>query len=339
MQQYLIAQSDSIAHALSELNALSNATMTLIAVDDNHRPVGTLTDGDIRRALLAGHTLDSPVSAAMNREFKYVCKSDARLLSFQSLRDRGIRLLPVTDFDNRLIDCIDLTQRLGALNIPALIMAGGRGERLRPATLTTPKPLLSLAGKPIIDYTIDLLNRYGITDITVSTRYLAEQIISHFENTGIKCIIEDEPLGTIGAISLLDNSEVDTVIVMNSDLYTDIQLDEMLRHHIESDAVITVAAIPYTVSVPYAILTTDESGVTGLTEKPTYSFYANAGIYLLNTKALSFVKYNERLDATELIEGAIARNLRVSYYPISGTWIDIGTPADFKHADELIRHS
>lgn len=336
MKRHLISIDNTVGDALMQLNSLSGANMTLVAIDDEMRPAGTLTDGDIRRALLAGVTLSMPVSEAMNRRFVSMSESNIAPDSFARLRAKGIRLLPITGADGRLSELVDLDRCRARLPLSALLMAGGKGERLRPQTLTTPKPLLPLRGKAVIDYNIDLLRSYGINDITVATRYLADKIKAHFEGSGVECVVEESPLGTIGALSLVKAMPYNDILVMNSDLLTDVPLDEMLRHHRDTSSAVTVAAVPYTVSVPYAILDTDGCEVTALSEKPTYSFYANAGIYILNRKAVSIVDSMEPIDATDLIARAIATGLKVTYFPLSGTWIDIGTPTDFRHAEELL---
>ncbi len=336
MKRHLINVNSTVGEALMQLNALSGANMTLVVVDESSHPVGTLTDGDIRRALIAGVTLSMSVTEAMNRKFISIDESEIAPDSFANLRAKGIKLLPVTDADSRLIELVDLDRCKARLPLSALLMAGGRGERLLPATLTTPKPLLPLRGKAVIDYNIDLLHSYGVNDITVATRYLSEKIIDHFKDTDVKCVTEKEPLGTIGALSLLGEIPFENILVMNSDLLTDAPVDEMFRHHRESASAVTIATVPYTVSVPYAILETSGNEVTSLQEKPSYSFYANAGIYMLNRKALSIVAPGEPIDATDLIARAIDSRLRVTYFPLSGTWIDIGTPTDFRHAEELL---
>ena len=221
-------------------------------------------------------------------------------------------------------------------------MAGGKGERLRPLTLNTPKPLLEIGGKAIIDYNIEALSSVGINDITVTTRYLAEQIHKHFATpiagVKVKCVTETQPLGTIGAASLVPRDKEGNTLVMNSDLLTTISFEEMYMRHIEEQADVTIAAIPYVVSVPYAILTTDGVTVNGIEEKPSYSYYANAGIYIFSNKLLDTVPSDSRTDATDLIEQAIDKGLKVVYYPINGTWIDVGSPNDFKQAQDLMRH-
>lgn len=221
-------------------------------------------------------------------------------------------------------------------------MAGGKGERLRPLTLSTPKPLLEIDGMPIIDYNVRNLSRAGITDVTVTTRYLAEQIIDHFSKPvfgiDVKCVVENQPLGTIGAASLISRDDEGDTLVMNSDLLTTLSLEEMFLLHKAEKADVTIAAIPYSVSVPYAILATQGREVLSLEEKPTYSYYANAGIYIFSNRLLNSIAPDTPTDAPELIEKAMAGGGKTVFFPIDGTWIDIGSPADFRHAEELMRH-
>lgn len=341
-----ISTDATLLDALARLNALSGGAMTLFAVDAQGRVEGTVTDGDIRRALLAGARLDSPVSEACRRSFRSVRKAAIDPADLRRFRTEGISLVPVLDDDRHLVEVIDLSRCRTRLPLRAVLMAGGKGERLRPATLTTPKPLLQIEGKAIIDYNIEALAACGISDITVTTRYLAEQIAEHFENpvagVSVRCVCEDKPLGTIGAVTLTDavNNPGDT-LVMNSDLLTTISFEEMYIRHRDLSADVTIAAVPYQVSVPFAILTLSSDKpeeVTAIEEKPSYSYYANAGIYIFSHRALSLLPRDRRTDATDLIAMAIAAGLKVTYYPISGTWIDVGSPVDFRQAAELMRH-
>lgn len=339
----IISENSSLLEALGKLNSLPGGAMTLFAIDADGHLTGSLTDGDIRRALIAGAAVGDSVSVAMNRHCHSVCGfvEPERL---RALRASGITLVPVVDADGRVVEIIDISGRRTRLPLRALLMAGGKGERLRPATLTTPKPLLQIEGKAIIDYNIEALAHCGISDITVSTGYLAEQIDSHFAEpvAGVKVATmrEDKPLGTIGAAVMLPPSSLDT-LVMNSDLLTTISFEDMYIRHRDSNADVTIAVIPYQVSVPFAVLSFDESDpdrVTAIEEKPSYSYFANAGIYLFRPRVLEMLKPGERTDATDLVERAIAAGLKVSYFAIKGTWIDVGSPADFRQARELMRH-
>lgn len=340
---HLINGDATILQALEKLNSLSGGTMTLFVVDSDNRLAGTLTDGDIRRALLRGLALDSRAIDAARHDFKALRPDDTnQVATLAAWRDLGITLVPSLDSDGRIIEIIDLRATRTRLPVSAILMAGGKGERLRPLTLTTPKPLLQIEGKAIIDYNIEALAAVGVTDITVTTRYLAEQIEEHFATpvagVSVKCVKEDMPLGTIGAATLVPLPAHGATIVMNSDLLTTVSFEELYLKHMSSGADITIAVVPYQVAVPFAILTLDGDRVTGLAEKPSYSYYANAGIYMFNNKVLHTLVPDTRTDATDLIERTIAAGGHVAYYPIKGTWIDVGSPTDFRQAAELIRH-
>lgn len=342
MKRHLINHKYSILEALRMLNELSGGVMTLFAVDDSGIMTGSVTDGDIRRALLRGVSVNDSVELAANPDYKALTADGDNVERLRAFRKLGVRLIPRLDEHGRIVEIIDTTVTKSRLPLSAILMAGGKGVRLRPLTLDTPKPLLEIGGKPIIDYNIESLARAGIKDIYVTVNYLAEKIESHFAApvAGVKvnCVREDRPLGTIGSAALVELPLEGNSIVMNSDLLTTISFEDMYLHHVANDAAITVAAVPYNVSVPYAILSTESELVTDLQEKPSYSYYANAGIYIISNKLLAELPRNCRTDATDLIQNAIAEGLRVSYFPISGTWIDIGSPIDFAHACELMKH-
>lgn len=337
----IILQEETIRVALERLNDLSGGVMTLLVVDADGSMVGTLTDGDVRRALLAGLTLDRTVSEAMKTDFRFVSEP-IDVAALREIRRRGIRLVPVLDSGRKILRIIDTEKVKTVLPVSALLMAGGKGERLRPLTLTTPKPLLKVGEKAIIDYNIEALAAVGVDDITVTTNYLAEQIHDHFARPvaglHVKCVRETAPLGTVGSAGLIDHREGGTTLLMNSDLLTTVSFEDMYLNHIARKNVITIGVIPYNVSVPYAILETEGSRVTALAEKPSFAYYANAGIYLIDNALLNALDGRTRVDATDLIEQTIADGLRVGYYPINGTWIDIGSPTDFAHACELMAH-
>lgn len=342
MDRHIISRDASLLEALSMLNALSGEVMTLFAVDNLGHMSGTVTDGDIRRGLLRGFPLDSKVKDVMHRDFYALKGQELDVEELRRCRNKGVKLLPRISDSGEILRIIDLSVTPTVLPISAILMAGGKGERLRPMTLSTPKPLLEIGGKPIIDYNVEALAAAGITDISVTVNYLAAQLEEHFSKpvagVNVKCVRETIPLGTIGSASLIDHVEGGTTIVMNSDLLTRFSLEDMYLHHKRSGADITIGAIPYNLSVPYAILTTEEGRVTALEEKPSYSYYANGGIYMISNHLLSSLPDDQRTDATDLIEQTIESGGNVGYFLIDGTWIDIGTPADFNHARELMRH-
>lgn len=345
MDKHLITSDAPIIEALAKLNALSGEAMTLFVIDEDGKMTGTLTDGDIRRALVGGYPLESPVSTVIMRNFRYVTGDTPDVKALREFRKRGISLVPWLNPDHTIREIIDLTKTPTRLPLSAILMAGGKGERLRPLTLTTPKPLLELGGKAIIDYNIEALARCGISDISVTIKYLADMMRRHFATpvggVNVKCVEEQEPLGTIGAAALCDLPEDGSTIVMNSDILTNISFEDMYLHHSEHESDITMAVVPYQVSVPFAIVSADTSDpavVTGLKEKPVYSYFANAGIYIFPNNLLRKLPTDRRTDATDLIESAITGSYKVSQFPVNGTWIDIGSPADFRQAAELLRY-
>lgn len=341
MNQHIILQSASLHHALERLNSITDGVMTLLVTDSEGAMTGTLTDGDVRRALLKGHTLDQSVESVMHRNFRAL-RSGAEAEQVDLLREiraKGIRLVPVLDSDGHILRLLDTHRTRTILPVSAVLMAGGKGERLRPLTLTTPKPLLKVGEKAIIDYNIDALRQVGITDISVTVNYMAQQLEDHFADTEVKCVRETLPLGTLGSVTLVPLPAEGDTLVMNSDLLTTIDFEEMYLHHKSEQAAVTIAAVPYGVSIPYAILATEGSRVTSLEEKPSYSYFANAGIYLFDNALLQTLPAGERTDAPTLIEQAIARGLRVTFFPINGMWIDIGSPTDYAHACQLMKHA
>ena len=339
--RHIISGSATIRETLVALNLLSGDSMTLFAVDSDGNLIGSVTDGDIRRALIAGHSTEDRVSDIAFRNFISLpanAMPDVRYRTVSKAHERRINLLPVTK-DGKLVDVIDIRLMKSAIPADAVLMAGGRGERLRPLTIDTPKPLLKVGGKPIIDYNVESLMRYGVGEIYVTVNYLKEQIIGHFCNSKWKgrvhCVEEPCRLGTIGSVALIDTLTQDHLIVMNSDLLTNIDFEKLWRHHVDSGAVLTMATVPYTVSVPFAILRTEGDRVIGLEEKPTFNHFANAGVYMIDRNVISDIKRGEYLDAPDFVESLIEKGLKVSHFAIEGTWIDIGSPDDYRYANEV----
>ncbi len=341
-RKFIISQDASIIEALIRLNELHSISMTLFVVDENNKMVGTITDGDVRRALIKGIKPESNVKTVMHSDFKSLSnKSDIDYL--RTLRLNGISLIPVLDSNKNIIDVIDLTEYKSALPLDAVLMAGGKGERLRPLTLDTPKPLLKIGEKAIIDRNIDRLIDYGVKNVSVTVNYLKDKIIDHYRQpkaNGIKveCVAESKFFGTIGALKLVKEFHNENILVMNSDLLTDIDYEDFFLHFEEHDAIMSAAAVPYTISVPYGIFTLDGRNILGVKEKPVYNYYANAGIYLIQKKALKYIPDGEVFNATDLIEALVADGQKVIRYPLTGMWIDIGTPQEYLKAKELIKH-
>lgn len=342
MRRYLIKESSTLRDALVSLNEISHDTMSLLVVNDSDQLVGTLTDGDIRRGLISGAQLTDEVSTIMHRDFKYIKLSEFDVEHLKNFRGRNILFIPILDEENRIKEVVNLQKYKSHLPIDAVLMAGGKGERLRPLTEKTPKPLLPVGGKCIIDHNIDRLMSYGINHLNVTVNYLREQIEEHYAEArnGVQVRTFREPkfLGTIGSIKFVDTFYNDTILVMNSDLFTNIDYEDFFLHFQKHDAEMSVAAVPYNVSIPYGILDLDGREIKGLIEKPKYNYYANAGIYLIKKRALDEIPEDEFFNATDLIEKLIAKNKKVIRYPLNGTWIDIGNPQEYQRANEFVKH-
>lgn len=341
--KYIINQRATIKDALVALDGNTHDWQTLFVVDNTEKMVGTLTDGDIRRALIAGVALSDAVEKAMHTNFKFVREgqNDAKLL--KEFRERQIFFIPVLDNENHIVKVYNLIKYRNFLPVDAVLMAGGKGERLRPLTEKTPKPLLPVGDKAIIDHNVDRLISFGIKHISVTVNYLGEQLEDHFRephnDVHVKCVREPKFLGTLGSIRFVPEFFNDTVLVMNSDLFTNINYEDFYLHFKEHDADMSVAAVPYSVSIPYGILDLEEKrNIKGIIEKPTYDYYANAGIYLIKKTALDLIPEDTFFNATDLIEALVANYKKVIRFPLNGTWIDIGNPQEFRRANELVNH-
>lgn len=343
MKNHFISQSITLLDALKTICSLPPEPLVLFVVDDNNRMVGTLTDGDSRRALIAGASVNDKVEKVMHRDFNYMnahAVDDVKEIKRQ--KEMKMKLVPVLDENKHIIDIINLEKYSTRLPIDAVLMAGGKGERLRPLTENTPKPLLPVGGKAIIDHNIDRLIANGVKHINVTVNYLGEQLEEHFSEpmgeVQVQTVREPKFLGTIGSIRFVQNFYNDTVLVMNSDLFTNINYEDFYMHFKEHDAEMSVAAVPYTVSVPYGIFDLDGRDIRGLIEKPTYNYYANAGIYLIKRSALEEIPEDTFFNATDLIEKLIGEGKKVIRFPLNGTWIDIGNPQEYQKANELVKH-
>lgn len=341
--KHIINQNVSLLEALECINGLAPEPLVLFVVDDDDRMVGTLTDGDSRRALIAGASVNDKAEKIMHRNFNYMRVDDVQ--NVQEIRRQKkmlMTLVPILDDDRHIVDIIDFQKYKTRLPIDAVMMAGGKGERLRPLTEKTPKPLLPVGDKAIIDHNVDRLISYGVNHISVTVNYLKEQIEEHYKQprNGIQIQTVREPkyLGTIGSIKFVPKFYNDTILLMNSDVFTNIDYEDFYLHYLQHDAEMSVAAIPYNVSIPFGILDLEGRNIRGLIEKPKYTYYANAGIYLIKKSALGEIPDDMFFNATDLVEKLISEGKTVIRYPLNGTWIDIGNPQDYQKAKDLFAH-
>lgn len=343
MNNHIINKNITLIEALLRINDIAPEPLVLFVLDEKNRMVGTLTDGDSRRALIAGASVYDKIEKIMHRNFNYMKVEEiGDVKEIKHQKEMKMKLVPVLDKEMHIVDVINLEKYATRLPIDAVLMAGGKGERLRPLTEKTPKPLLPVGGKAIIDHNIDRLIANGVKHINVTVNYLGEQLEKHFSeprgDVKVQTVREPKYLGTIGSIKFVKEFYNDTVLVMNSDLFTNINYEDFYLHFKEHNAEMSVAAVPYTVSVPYGIFDLDGRDIHGLIEKPTYNYYANAGIYLIKSRALNEIPDDTFFNATDLIEKLISENKKVIRFPLNGTWIDIGNPQEYQKANELVKH-
>lgn len=341
-KEFIITESSTIKDALIAINDITHDGESLVVVNSEQEIIGTLTDGDIRRGLIAGAELTDSVCKIMHTDFKFINQTNFDVAHLKSFRDQRIMFIPILDEQKHVVDVINLNKFKSKLPIDAVLMAGGKGERLRPLTEKTPKPLLEVGGKCIIDHNVDRLISYGVEHIDVTVNYLAEQLEEHFttprDGVQVRTFREPKFLGTIGSIKFVDTFYNDTILVMNSDLFTNIDYEDFFLHFQQNDAEMSVAAVPYNISIELGILDLDGRNIKGLIEKPKYNYYANAGIYLIKKRALAEIPENTFFHATHLVEKLISQGKKVIRYPLNGTWIDIGTPQEYQKAKDLVKH-
>ena len=338
----IIKSGCTILDALKALNDLHTKYMDLFVEDPDGRVIGVVTDGDLRRGLILGAQLTDSVDTVMNKNFIYFKNENINLQDLKKYKSKGISLIPVLDGNGKIHKIYNIGLLKSILPVDAVLMAGGKGERLRPLTEKTPKPLLPVGDKAIIDHNVDRLISYGIQHINVTVNYLKEQIEEHYREprngVQIHTIREPQFLGTIGSIRFVPSFYNDTVLLMNSDIFTNIDYEDFYLHFKENEAEMSVAAVPYNVSIPYGVLDLYGRDIQGLQEKPKFTYYVNAGIYMIKRRALDEIPEGAFFNATDLVEKLISENKKVIRYPLNGTWIDIGNPQEYQKAQDLAKH-
>ncbi len=345
-QKYLISEENTAKQALKQLDIEGNGVIAPVLFVTNAQNIilGSISDGDIRRGLMNDLNIDDSVLKFMNPNFKFFNENNFTKEQITALKNKNIRFVPLIDAQKKLIKILDLLNNRANIPATAIIMAGGKGERLLPLTASVPKPMLKVGERPIIEYNIEQLLRYGIKNIYISINYLGSQIVDHLgdgSNFGAKItyIYENEPLGTIGAVSKIEALENDYILLMNSDLLTNIEFDILYETLLKTDAELVVAAIPYNVQIPYAVMEiTEENIVQQFKEKPKYTYYSNAGIYFFKKNCIDYIPKNKKFDATDLMAVLMERNLKIVSEPINNYWLDIGRIEDFNKAQEDIKH-
>jgi dTDP-glucose pyrophosphorylase len=341
----LINQNATILEALNQINSFPDNFLSrfmLFVKSDNESIIGSLTDGDIRRALTKNKDLHIKVSKICNKNFTYEFYTD-NYLNLSVFKNKGINILPILDKKKRFKNLIDLDKINAMLPLECVIMAGGFGKRLASLTEKIPKPMLMLGNKPIIEHNIDNLISYGIKKIIISLGYLGHQIEDYFgdgssKGIEINYIYETKPLGTAGSLTLIEKFDNDNILLINSDIFTNINFEEMFLSLISSKADMIIASSDYKIDVPLAIFEEKDNIITDFKEKPSYTYYSNAGIYMFNKKIIKKIPKNQFFDITDLMNIILVEKGKLIHSPIRGYWIDIGTPTDYLRAQEIVNY-
>lgn len=310
-----------------------------LVVDDHNRLLGTVTDGDIRRALLRGESLENPVQRIMHRNFRFVNESTSEAHALIIMRDESLHQLPVLDDNGRVIRVFfleDLIKPKKLSNI-VVIMAGGEGKRLRPLTEHRPKPMLAVNGKPLLEIILERCIDSGFQNFYIAVNYLKEQIQEYFGdganwNAKIEYLEEKKPLGTAGALSLLPIQPSQPLLVINADILTRVDYNQLVRFHAEHTADATMCVREHSIQIPYGVVQMNDLQVSEIEEKPIINHYVNAGIYLINPGLLELVPKNTFFTMPELLIKVIQQRRAVIGFPIHEYWVDIGRPETLRQA-------
>ncbi|MGN6399593.1 MAG: nucleotidyltransferase family protein [Flavisolibacter sp.] len=343
VNNHIIFENEPVRAALAKLDKLGPDAI-LFVVDEQKKLIGSLTDGDLRRGFIRNLEFENSILDFIQKNPISITRKNYTLRQLEEYKKKNFKIIPILNDEGVIIDILNFRLQHTIIPADAVLMAGGQGKRLMPLTANTPKPLLKVGDKPIIEYNIDRLVTYGIKNLKISINYLGEQLVAYFgngdsKNASISYVKEDKPLGTIGSILLVDGFNHDDILVMNSDLLTNIDFADFYTTFKEAEADMAVAATSYHVDVPYAVLEVDGKNLaTSLKEKPRYTYYSNAGIYLIKKELLDMIPKGEFYDITDLMEAVLKTGKKLITYPITGYWLDIGKPEDYKQAQEDIKH-
>jgi dTDP-glucose pyrophosphorylase len=326
---------------IETLRRIDQGNLQLAVVERDGKIVGTVTDGDVRRALLNGTGLDARVDLVMNRNPISAPIGISNMAALTLMRRHSIHQLPIVDADGRVVD-VKLIDDLAASPQSdhwVVLMAGGLGSRLKPLTDDVPKPLIRIGDKPILETVLGGFVKAGFGKFYISVNYKADMIRDYFGDgsawgVDISYLEEPELLGTAGALSLLPERPKQPFFVMNGDLLTTVNFEQMLKYHREHQAFSTVCVREHSVTVPFGVVEFDDHWLKGIREKPTHKYFVNAGVYLLNPGVLDYVAANEVVDMPTLIERTIAQGKPSVVFPLREYWIDVGRLDDLQRASD-----
>lgn len=339
----IILSDDAIME--NAIHILNSGAPGIVLVTHNSILVGTITDGDIRRALIAGYNLSSVLKSFMCGNPISANESDIKETIFEKMRNNNIFQIPIISSEGKIIgiETISNIKENEKYDNPVFLMAGGFGTRLKPLTNNLPKPLLNVGSKPIMETIIEQFIEFGFHNFFISTHYKSEMIKDYFGdgsqwNVSIQYVNEKKPLGTAGALGLLPKSNSDLpIIMMNGDILTKVNFNKLLEYHNKNIGIATMCLREYDFQVPYGVVEIKKNDVIKIIEKPIHKFFINAGIYVLNPKIIESIKKLDYLDMPTLLEKQIENNKKVNSFPIHEYWIDIGRINQLDQANNEIK--
>lgn len=312
----------------------------ILVVAEENRLLGTVTDGDIRRGILKGVSLEAFVSNIMNPNPNISKANESRENILTTMKLKGLHHMPLVDDKGCVVglDTLDELINSRVKKNRVVLMAGGLGSRLRPLTANCPKPMLKVGNKPLLETILENFIEHGFREFYISVNHMADVVKSHFGDgsqwgVDIKYLQEDQRLGTAGALSLLPEKQTEPLLVMNGDLLTKVNFSQLLDFHVANKAMATMCVREYDFQVPYGVVKIDKHRIVGIDEKPTQHFFVNAGIYALEPKTLDFIPANTYLDMPTLFEKLIKEEKETVVFPIREYWLDIGHMADYDRAN------
>lgn len=339
----LVSPDHSVREAIERMDR--TAKRIILAVDSQRCLLGTITDGDLRRAMLAGVDLDTSVEGllAIKKKLSYSHPITAPVAThtdilIKLMQEHGVHQIPLLGSDEKVVGLVILDDLLPQIDLPvqAVVMAGGQGKRLRPLTEDMPKPMLPVGGRPVMEHVLEQLMQAGIRQVNVTTHYKPEKIIEHFgdgQSFGVELnyVNEDKPMGTGGALGLIPKPN-EPMLVINGDILTQVNLRAMLGFHQEHQADLTVAVRHYEMQLPYGVVECDGPHIQAVREKPQIGFFVNAGIYLIEPTAYQYIPNGEHFDMTDLIQWLLEAKKTVVSFPVREYWLDIGQHDDYNQA-------
>lgn len=335
-RQVCISPAATIGEAI---RTIDESSLQIALVVDGSRLCGSLTDGDVRRAMLRGLTLDDSVSRAMNPNPKTAFVGDSRELLVDRMRQLRIRQMPIIDSNGKLagLEVVDEMLSPPALPNRVVLMAGGFGRRLSPLTDDCPKPMLSVGGCPILETVLLNLLDYGFRHFSIAVNFKAEIITDYFGDgskwgADIEYLHESRPLGTAGALRLLEERPKHPIVLMNGDILTKVNFNHLLEFHSAHDSKATMCLRDYEIQIPYGVVKVDGYHILEIQEKPTQKFFINAGIYVLDPEILDLVPREEPIDMTDLFDRVMVAKWSHAVFPIREYWVDIGRHSDLDRA-------